>query len=157
VAGGKLSTYRPLAMQVLRRIGKSPELACSGANRRTRRMLPATVPTPIATHLERYGKDAPRIYADGSDTLCPHARAIAGEVEHAVARELATTIGDVLMRRMGVAWHACRGLCCHSQTAALMARLLGWDAQERERQVAAYEQEVARNLPAWADIVEEAE
>jgi hypothetical protein len=51
------------------------------------------------------------------------------------------------MRRTGIAWAACRGLCCHRESAGLAAPILGWDARETARQVAAFESDVAFHLP----------
>lgn len=153
VAGGKLSTYRPLAMQVLRAIGIRPRALGWHERRFPQGSGKRNAIGPQAEHLERYGAAAAAIARIGSATLCPHAGAVTGEVEHGVRNELATTVADVLMRRSGIAWHACRGLCCHRTVAALMAPLLGWDDARTEREALIYESELATHLPAWADVV----
>jgi glycerol-3-phosphate dehydrogenase len=155
VAGGKLSTYRPLAMEVLRRIGRSPEVVRAVASGSSGPALPGHLPPAITDHLERYGAAAAAIARRGAEIVCEHAGAVVGEVEHAVKNEGATSVADVLMRRTGIAWHTCRGLCCHAGVAGLMAEMLGWDSLETERHVATYEREVARHLPAWDEIVAE--
>jgi glycerol-3-phosphate dehydrogenase len=152
VAGGKLSTYRPLALQVLRSIGRSPAPSPTGHARARPRVTEITA--EVAAHLERYETAASAVAGYGSDVLCKHSGAVVGEVEHAVRHELATTVGDVLLRRTGIGWHTCRGLCCHVDVAARMGRLLGWDEAERELRKRDYEREVAANLPAWEDIVQ---
>ncbi len=57
------------------------------------------------------------------------------------------TVGDVLLRRTGIGWASCRGLCCLEAAVAVMAEELGWSAAEREAQAAAYRAEVAYHLP----------
>jgi glycerol-3-phosphate dehydrogenase len=152
VAGGKLSTYGPLARDVMRRIGRQPE--------RLRPVAPHSgVGAPrggaarASPHLARYGNRARTILEMGAGVLCEHAGAVTGEVQHAVRSEMATTVSDVLMRRTGIAWHSCRGLCCHRKAAALMADLFGWDEGVVADQVASYERDVTRHLPAWTEVM----
>lgn len=151
VAGGKLSTYRPLAGQVLRHIGRRADLPTAA---RAHTTAPAATTGPdVRPHLARYGARAGSILDMGAEVLCEHAGAVTGEVVHTVRSEMATTVSDVLMRRTGIAWHSCRGLCCHRQTAALIGDLLGWDQAEIAGQVAAYERDVTRHLPTWTDVM----
>lgn len=84
--------------------------------------------------------------------VCVHAGAVIGEVSHAVKRELASTLSDVLMRRTGIAWSACRGLCCDEVAAEVMAGHLGWSAEEIAQQVAAFRSDVARHLPNLSEV-----
>jgi glycerol-3-phosphate dehydrogenase len=153
VAGGKLSTYRPLAKEVLRELGCAATMAGDG---RFRPRPTVTAATPeVAEHLDRYGANAGSVAGYGMDVLCRHAGAVVGEVEHAVRHELAISVADVLLRRTGVGWHSCRGLCCHAEVAVRMGALLGWDESETSRQIGDYEREVAANLPGWDDIMKE--
>ncbi|WBL36066.1 hypothetical protein O0235_00065 [Tepidiforma flava] len=66
--------------------------------------------------------------------------------------EQAATVGDALLRRTGIGWARCRGLCCHERAAELLGEELGWDAAERQRQAAAYAAEVAYHLPVEGTI-----
>ncbi len=151
VAGGKLSTFQPLAREALRAIGIG-----WGSNR----AIPAPRPLGkgsgiegrVLAHLERYGHAAPGLLRDAGKVLCSHAGAVTAEVGHAVVDEQATTLSDVLLRRMGLGWHSCRGLCCHREAADLMATLLDWDAGETARQVESFEADVRTNLPLWGEI-----
>ncbi|MCA9853577.1 MAG: glycerol-3-phosphate dehydrogenase/oxidase [Dehalococcoidia bacterium] len=151
VAGGKLSTYQPLAREALRAIGIH-----WGSNRATR--PPARLAAGpglegrVLDHIDRYGHAAPAILGNAGRVICEHAGAVTAEISHAVRSELAASLSDVLMRRTGIAWHACRGLCCHREAAEIMASLLGWDASETAQQIAAYERDVAHHLPEWSDL-----
>ena len=149
VTGGKISTFRPLAREALDALGlgtgrRPPELAAPAPGWND--LCPSDLTTESRHHLRMYGPALPAVLASGTGILCTHSGAVRGELREAVA-SLATTLSDVLMRRTGIAWAACRGLCCHVQAASLLAPMLGWDAGERARQVAAFEADVARHLP----------
>jgi glycerol-3-phosphate dehydrogenase len=148
VVGGKLSTFRPLAREVADEVG-----AIEGEDQ---------APAPADIHGSRggpprlrfYGAAAREVAEQGTEVVCEHSGAVDGEVVHAVRAEMATTLSDVLMRRTGMAWGACRGLCCHREVAKLAAGELGWSASEAKRQVAAFEADVAFHLPDMAGLEE---
>jgi glycerol-3-phosphate dehydrogenase len=147
VTGGKLTTYRRMSadavdqvMHILGRRGRS----------RTKRIKlhgaegwdAPGIPTALG---ERYGADAravlelsaadPDLARPLADGL-PYTRA---EVVYAARAEMARTVDDVLSRRtrarlLGRDVSA----AVADDVAALMARELGWSADERERQVARY-------------------
>lgn len=92
-----------------------------------------------------YGARWPRVAAAAPDALqrlVPSAPHVRGEVDLAVAQEDATSLADVLLRRtlMGL-----RGDAADLRDAVLerMAAQLGWDAQERLRQVAEFAREAS--------------
>lgn len=149
VVGGKLSTFRPLALEVVERLaGRKPgRWAAAPPAEWRERLLALSFDKPLRRHLRRYGGLAAEVAALGGEIICPHAPAISGEVRFAARFEQAATVGDALLRRTGIGWASCRGLCCHRRAADLMGEELGWGADERERQVAAYEVEVAYHLP----------
>ncbi len=151
LAGGKLSTFRPLAHELAKRLeaGRRRHPGPGDhADREWLRILKASrLDSHVKNHLRRYGPAFGGVAAGGSEVLCDHSGAIAGEVVQAVRNEAAFTLSDVMMRRTGIAWGACRGLCCHRAVAEIVAEELGWDAAERESQVRLYEAEVAWHLP----------
>ena len=61
--------------------------------------------------------------------------------------EHVATLGDIMLRRTGISWAACRGLCCHRQIAAIAAEEAGWTTDQVTEQVRAFEGEVAYHLP----------
>src|SRR5438132_7428855 len=104
---------------------------------------------PQADHLGSiYGSLAPLVLerAERNPTLvqrvCPHQPTILAQLERAVMDEWALTLGDVLLRRTPLGLHALQALACLDMIAHQMAGLLGWNAAERDRQVAAYRQEI---------------
>jgi glycerol-3-phosphate dehydrogenase len=141
VAGGKLSAYRAMAEHVVdlavKRLGR-PVLPCSTATRPLaggERTLGAgeiarlnSDPVEAERLARLYGDEAAGIVADGGD--------VAAEARHAVLSEGALTLEDYWVRRSARAWfdeHA--GLDSLAPAARAMAKLLGWNDAERERQI----------------------
>jgi glycerol-3-phosphate dehydrogenase len=68
---------------------------------------------------------------------------IRAEVPFAIQHEMAMTLNDWMIRRTHIMHEdAEQGLGCASEIAAMMASHLGWDAAETERQVQAYNEQV---------------
>ena len=163
VAGGKLTTYRVMAADVVdhatRRLGRpvtasrTDELPLLGADGYARlRRDPAAlaarhrVPVDVAEHLlDRYGSLATDVLrlAHGDPSLVrPLAGApsyLAVEVAYAARAEAALHLEDALARRTRVSFETThRGVESASDAAALMGRILGWDNARRTREVDAY-------------------
>ena len=168
VAGGKLTTYRVMATDVVdraaRRLGRSvrpsmtahlPLLGADGyaAAWRDRGLLARRhgVPVGVVEHLlERYGSTATEVLAavDADRRLAgPLAGApeyLAAEVVHAVRAEAALHLEDVLTRRTRISIETPhRGEKSARAAAGLMAAELGWSAADVEREVAHYLARVA--------------
>lgn len=151
VAGGKLTTHRRIAEQVVNRvcerlgvpIRKSPTLTLPLPGSRAREENPSAeqsaAPPEICRLLEeRYGTRAPQVIAltaDNPDLIKPLAdgvSTIGAEVIFAARNEMARTVSDFLLRRTAMNWRAPLDLARSASTVArLMARELGW-APERE-------------------------
>ena len=156
VVGGKLSTFRPLANDAMKAID-APALraAATEPSREWRDVLAGSgLPPKVMAHLRMYGPSVRAVIEDSNGILCEHAHAVDGEVKQAIG-EHATSLSDILMRRTGIAWASCRGLCCKERAAELAGAILDWDVAERSRQVAAFEAEVARHLPTAQSLAEE--
>jgi len=176
IAGGKLTTYRSMAKQLVdvaerklhRETGKpiapdphtdreslfgtgEPGLQ-AGLETDALAMIGNRLPAPVVHHLVRaYGPAYRSVVAlldeDASwaSSLVLGLPYIWAEVVHAVRSEMALTVTDVLARRLHILTEDReQGLGCVQDVAALMAAELGWNAEERERQIAAYRQEVER-------------
>jgi glycerol-3-phosphate dehydrogenase len=150
VTGGKLTTYREMAQDtvdtVMERLGRR-----GGSRTKRLRLLGADgfqrVPADHAdAHLaRRYGTEAAEVKAlialDASlaEPLVPGLSYLRAEAIHAVRREMATTLADVLTRRTRA--HLRDRAACHAaaaDVAELLAPELGWDAAETARQVTDY-------------------
>lgn len=186
VTGGKLTTYRSMAHDVLKhavhelRRGKSrivydgPRVLTDDSNlvesekQSRREPLPggdivsregtahdaqsATNDAAIAERLSlAYGSRWRNVwsYAQRDPSLAkrlvqdlPYCVA---EVAHAVEREMACTIADVLVRRTHIAFETRdNGRGVAKRIAPLMAALLGWSDMEQQRAIDDYEKEVTR-------------
>lgn len=168
VAGGKLTTYRAMAAETVDRVvrrlgprgggawpawaatdteplpgGETADLTAFAAMGNDAGLPPAT----IAHLLRHYGTEAAGIcnlaVSDRmlARPLDPDHPAIAAEVIHAVRRELALRVEDVLVRRIHLFYEVPdRGRRAAANVATLMGGELGWDdtriAAERERYAA---------------------
>ncbi|HEY8490283.1 MAG TPA: glycerol-3-phosphate dehydrogenase [Dehalococcoidia bacterium] len=168
IVGGKLTTYRSLAAQVLR----AAERKLGPAGPRPAAGLPpdlADVPSAgeVRELAERYGLERDSLQmlvdlyggrfravldlAEARPQLrarfCPGNPDIAAELVYAVEREEAQTLADVLLRRTGVGWSACRGQDCAEAAAAVLVRHGLWEPDRAGEEVERYRREILRVLP----------
>jgi glycerol-3-phosphate dehydrogenase len=165
ITGGKLTTYRVMAHDViavvLRRLGAPPS-----ADRATSSPLPGgdfqsvqdligaiddvTGDRALAKHLATaYGTRWTEVWRsireDGADRIADGLPYTTGELRYCVSRELATTLGDLFIRRTHLAFETRdHGLGAASRSAAAIGPLLRWDAAAHARAVGEYEREVER-------------
>lgn len=137
ITGGKLTTYRRMAKQVVDRL--------------TRRKCRTGEIDLYATEARdplsrRYGSEAERI---GDRT--PMAEGLPyvwGEVDHAIEREMGRGLTDVMARRTRLALFAeDRGRALAEPVAWRMAPRLGWDRAEIRRQLDAFERALEEEFP----------
>jgi glycerol-3-phosphate dehydrogenase len=151
VAGGKLTTHRRIAEQVVslicERLGvpiqRSPTLRIALPGARARKEDASanqpSVPTQIRLLLnERYGTRAPQVIALAADNpdliepLVDGGSTIRAEVIFAARYEMARSVSDFLVRRTAMTWRAPLDVPGSTPTVArLMAREFGW-TPERE-------------------------
>ena len=90
--------------------------------------------------------------ADGPESLAPFAPDVplsAAEVRHAIRREMACTLADVLERRSRVALFATEATrAIAPRVAAIIAAELAWSAERRDTELAAFVRQCDARL-AW--------
>jgi glycerol-3-phosphate dehydrogenase len=171
VAGGKLTTYRAMAAEVVDRViqripprdgrpwpvesatdrealpgGETPELASIRSLG-----IDAGFSEQTVDHLLRhYGTEAAGLYNLArrepalAQRLHPAHPAIAAEVVHAARREFARKVEDVLVRRVHLFYETRdQGAAAARRTAELLGRELNWTSAEIGRGVEAYLQLIA--------------
>ncbi|MGH7514043.1 MAG: glycerol-3-phosphate dehydrogenase/oxidase [Gemmatimonadales bacterium] len=166
VVGGKLTTYRAMAAEVVDRAARelrykdgrqrgeavrTDEEALPGGEAadlapfRERGLELGVAPDSVEHLLRSYGTEAAGIYNLGVGErrllrrLAPPHPAVEAEVVHAVRREMAQTVEDVLVRRMHLYYEAQdRGVPAARRVAELMARERGWDESRVEEEAARY-------------------
>lgn len=171
VAGGKLTTYRPMARRILAAVSRALGEELPGRERTDREPLPGAPPGDL--HAFRAGADEAlarggvpedtrerlrflygtelRLLASWGEEapewlapLAPGVPALRGEVRLAVERGMAGSVADVLDRRMALLlFDRNRGVGAAPEAARIAGELLGWDAARAEAEVASY-RELAR-------------
>lgn len=165
IIGGKITTYRHLAEEVVdqvsRRLGVR-DMPCvtaeqllpgGGADRDSILRELAGVPELSAasrTHLyDVYGARAPAVAAlaaehpDLAVPICATSSAIAAEVVFAIREEFAVSMADVLLRRCMAGLGPDLGRAALSPALSVAARHLGWDAVRIKAETAAYLAEIS--------------
>jgi glycerol-3-phosphate dehydrogenase len=167
VAGGKYTTYRVMATDVVDRAARrlrdvprsrTENVALLGADgyhaawsARSETARRHGVSVGVVEHLlERYGTLTSEVLAlvderpELARPLTGAAEYIAAEVVYAGLAEGALHLDDVLTRRTRISIETPhRGLDCVEQVADLLAPVLGWDAASRRREVEHYRARVA--------------
>jgi glycerol-3-phosphate dehydrogenase len=161
VLGGKWTTYRAMAEDAIdcveQSLGVEP-VVCSTLD------LPLTgaegfwvdywrqlaekyeLSRQTARHLaQKFGTDAPRVLeltereAQLLQPLLPGGAAIRAEVVHAIRQEMAQTIEDILLRRIGMQFHGWKEAAEAAPVVGqLLAREFAWSEAQTCKAVAAY-------------------
>jgi glycerol-3-phosphate dehydrogenase len=174
VTGGKLTTYRAMAADVLAK--SLEELKHAGGPLSALRAVQPSETTPLvggdvlsrdallqeakatvhdAAVSERlalaYGSRWRNVWsyaqrdASLAKRLVDDLPYLTAEVPHAVEREMACTLADVLVRRTHVAFETRdHGRAAARRIAPLVGAMLGWSDEERDRQVERYDSDVLR-------------
>lgn len=140
VTGGKLTTYRSMAAEVVDEVVRVLERV-AGADVGG---LTSEEPLPgqdRGTHVAKLAKSDPELARAIIHGL-PYTLA---DVEFAVRHEMAVTIADVLVRRTHVAFETRdNGIGVAGNVAGVMSRVLGWSPAQSREQVDFYGTEVRR-------------
>jgi len=159
VIGGKLTTAGSLARECAAKIGlktNPPTLAIASEDGIDPMLeqwaldvaetgeLTADVARGI---VEWYGKRALSVAskARGSPELrahlCPHTRHIVAEAVDAFSREYASTLADVLLRRVPVALGPCWSSSCSREAATGIGAVMGWNEERVAHELETFEAE----------------
>jgi len=159
VAGGKFTTHRAMAEAVVDmveiRLGKTPwhppsESAFGPPVRPLEEFLALGFDEPAALNLQgRYAPDQVARYLDAPSAREPIVEGrphVWAEVDIAVHEEMALTLTDVLVRRLGLFYETQnQAIEVAPDVASRMAKALGWDAERTAREVEAYRALVAEH------------
>lgn len=167
IAGGKLTTYRRMAIDLLETIG--PQLGAGRIvstdpmkTRSAKEALPGGDPyradalraegtslglvdSTVAHLIGQYGSETPAIYdlvrerPDLATPVHPPHGAIGAQVVHAVRSEFARRLDDVLFRRLSIGSETPdAGAAAAEPVSVLMGRELGWDEARRREEIDRY-------------------
>jgi glycerol-3-phosphate dehydrogenase len=170
IVGGKLTTYRVMAEETVDLVGKrlhevdgrpvatAPDTHLEPLPGGESRDLDVLVEEAeregmardIAEHMVRaYGSETPAIVRlakterELAEPIVPSHPAIRAELIHAMRREMAITLGDLLIRRTHLFYELADHAMEHvSGVADLAATEMGWDKERTDAELAAYGNEV---------------
>jgi glycerol-3-phosphate dehydrogenase len=176
VAGGKLTTYRPMAHRILVQVQMAMREALPGVERTAEVPLPGAPGEAIESYrlrmsdtlarrgippatVERlhflYGTEVEELLAFGDEDdawlapLSPSLPALRGEVRLAVERSMALHLGDVLDRRMALLlFSADGGESGVVEAASIMGEILGWAEERRNEEIRAYREILRGHRPS---------
>ena len=166
IIGGKLTTHRALADDVMKRVARRLELSTNTSPTRNRN-LPGTGTAEErqaliseiearlgAAHAGRlwglYGMTAGSVASLVTENtelrveICPHSRTLAAELVHAIESEWAVTLTDILQRRCMAGLGRDFGLAAAQGAADCLVRLSIWDRSRAEEEVNEYRDYAAR-------------
>ena len=168
VTGGKLTTYRTMAEEVVDHVvdavGRPLVQRCrtarlplpggdfSGQDDLREEAAAAIVSAPTREHLmASYGSRWRDVweYAQREPVLAepitPELPHVGAQFAHAAEHEMALSLGDLLVRRTHAAFQLPdHGLGIASRVATIVAPLLAWDSRRVDRELRAYDEEVHR-------------
>jgi glycerol-3-phosphate dehydrogenase len=167
ITGGKLTAYRAIAAEVVdaldRRLGRArapsttDRVPLPGGDIPSLDAVLATARATIADSavaerlVTAHGSAWREVWARGDTDPRMRERILAelpyilAEMPHAVERELACTLADLLIRRTHIAFETDdNGRAAARRVAAVVAPLLGWDVGRIDRELEAYGAEVRR-------------
>jgi glycerol-3-phosphate dehydrogenase len=169
LAGGKLTGYRPMAVETVRRAAEVCRLRLAPEPREEPPLpggdfdgdlgkLEAALareahlpPRTLARLVRLYGTEAREVVRLGAAPLVPDSPVLASEVEWAVRVLGAATLEDLLYRRLRTVWYVPEARDAAVEPAAeRMAVLLGWSPAQREAEVASVRARIGADLAALA-------
>ena len=171
--GGKLTTYRHMAEQVVDLIGlKSAQTKapCSTAGTPLwggdMDSADAFVSQEIAKAEELYSINEKTLrhlvtlygthyrevlntdptQVNGPEAVCPHSTDIRAQIVFAVRHEWAKKLADVMFRRTPIGMNVCLGMDACERTAEIMGNELGWNEKKRKEEIQDYRKYVTDRL-----------
>lgn len=137
VTGGKLTTYRSMAAEVVDAVQKALGQKVTGAPTDSVE-LPGVEREDEIARLQREDAKLSTPLVEGLPYTGAH-------LVYGVSKELAVDLGDLLIRRTHLAFETRdHGKGIASQVADIVAPLLGWDAATKSARVREFEQDIGR-------------
>ncbi len=157
IIGGKITAYRGISEEITDIIcNKLHFRAMCTTSHTPLPGAPAVTPEQIQQYTQEFNLDADTVahlaslygtrcsrilemtHKDprGRQTLCPHSHDILAQIWYAIEEESAITLSDFMFRRGSLGLAQCQGLDAIEVVAAEMARVMGWNPDEQQRQIA---------------------
>jgi Glycerol-3-phosphate dehydrogenase len=137
VSGGKLTTYRSMAEEVVDNVAAELEVSTDSC-RTSEEVLPGGDRNARRAALEANEPELARSIIHGLPFTC-------SDIALAATDEMAVTLADVIVRRTHIAFElADHGVSSASSVAAVMGNVLGWDQKTIQSRIAEYQSEAER-------------
>jgi glycerol-3-phosphate dehydrogenase len=137
VTGGKLTTYRAMAAEIVDRVQES-------LGQRVRPAPTESVELPGGSR----AKEIAQLQAETADLATPLVDGLpytGAHLVYGVRHEMAQTLSDLLIRRSHLAFETRdHGVSVAAAAANIVARLLGWDESMKRDHIREFEREVGR-------------
>ena len=137
VSGGKLTTYRSMAAEIVDRVQES-------LGRKQQRSATESVELPggeRANEIARLEREDAKL----AEPLVPGLAYTGAHLVYGVSKEMAKDLSDLLIRRVHLAFETRdHGVGVAARAADTVAPLLGWDDQTKSARVREYRQDVER-------------
>ncbi len=168
LVGGKLTTYRLMAAELLDLVCRLAEFSGAGHTRTQHRLLPGAVGLDDAGGIDglvgaladegldvssaemavkNYGVAARQVVEHNRTRLLPGRPELLSQVDWAVEQEFAVRLADVLLRRTSLGLRDARlSLQAMDTVAARMAELLGWDEERIAEEKRRYEEFIEEQM-----------
>lgn len=168
IAGGKFTTYRAMAKdlvdhleKVLGKRGKCrthkvPLYGWISTNRKhwdnwatvaiENLIIRYQLPEDVARHLLRYGKNYLKISEELDkqpgliERISENSPSILAEIDYAIKHEKALTLTDIMFRRTQIQLSEHQGLDCVETVTRRMGYILGWSANKEKEEIESYKQ-----------------
>ena len=144
VTGGKLTTYRSMAAEIVDRVQQA-------LGQTVRRASTDSVELPGADRageIFKLQRDDSRL----SDRLVPELPYTGAHLVYGITREKALSLGDLLIRRTHLAFETRdHGKSVAARAAAMVAPVLDWDEQTKSARVREFDQEIGRMFAISAE------
>lgn len=150
MAGGKLTTAPSFAETALRDVARRLGRQVPPPRLRPETQGLAKVSPRLSALYGSRAADVLRYLGRASDLAEPVAagcRTARGEILFAIEREKARTLGDILIRRTGMAFDPGYEPSWARRAATVAGPALGWNQSAAESEFEGYERELARTLP----------
>jgi glycerol-3-phosphate dehydrogenase len=137
VTGGKLTTYRSMAAEIVDRVQQA-----LGTPRERAPTDSVELPgADRATEIARLQRENAKL----SESLVAGLPYTAAHLVYGISKEMARTVSDLLIRRTHIAFETPdHGLSVATRAADIAAPLLGWDDQTKSARVREFRQDVER-------------
>jgi glycerol-3-phosphate dehydrogenase len=138
VAGGKFTTFRRIAAQVVEEVIRRGRVRSHAPCRTAEDPL---VDPQRLDCFTRWIREDPH----WADPICPHLSLSRADVRYAAQAQMIQSLSDLLWRRLPIGWSVCQGLDALEMIGQIVATELGWSNTRIRHEIERYRDEVCQS------------